>query len=67
MSAVLTSKQAAVYCGMKVGTLYNLISLGKGPNRYKQGSSNAFFEADLDEWMKGRLVFVPASVPRNGS
>ena len=58
MSAVLTSRQAAAYCGMSVRTLYNLISLNRGPVQHKQGSSNAFFEKDLDEWMKGRLVKV---------
>ncbi|MGM1017988.1 MAG: helix-turn-helix transcriptional regulator [Actinomycetota bacterium] len=53
---VLTSKQAAIYCGMSVQTLYNLISQGAGPKHYKQGRRNAFYEADLDDWNKSRLV-----------
>lgn len=57
MSApVLTSKQAAAYCGMSAQTLYNLISRGEGPAHYKQGRRNAFYEADLDVWNQARLV-----------
>lgn len=57
MSApVLTTKQAAGYCGMGVQTLYNRISEGTGPRHYKQGRRLAFYESDLDEWNRSRLV-----------
>ncbi|TCJ23551.1 DNA-binding protein [Microbacterium sp. PI-1] len=42
-------------------TLYNLISQGLGPTYYKQGRSNAFYETDLDEWNRARLVRVSES------
>lgn len=59
MSApILTSKQAAEYCGISVQTLYNRISEGEGPKRFKHGRVNAFYESDLDEWNKSRLVEV---------
>lgn len=59
MSApILTSRQAATYCGMEVQTLYNLISRGEGPKHFKQGRLNAFYESDLDDWNKARLVEV---------
>lgn len=56
---ILTTKQAATYCGLSSAqTLYNLISLGEGPKRYKRGRLNAFYESDLDEWNRARLVEV---------
>lgn len=55
---VLTSKQAASYCGMALQTFYNLLSAGEGPKRYKQGARNAFYESDLDEWNRSRLTEV---------
>lgn len=60
MSApVLTTRQAAAYCGLaSAQSLYNLISQGVGPRYYKQGRRNAFYEADLDEWNKSRLIEV---------
>jgi len=58
MSAVLTSQQAAIHCGISVQTLYNKISQGDGPKHYKQGRRNAFYEEDLDAWNKTRLVEV---------
>lgn len=60
MSAVLTSQQAATYCGISVQTLYNMISQGEGPKHYKQGRRNAFYESDLDEWNTARLIEVKA-------
>lgn len=61
MSArILTSKQAAEYCGLaSTQSLYNHLSAGTGPTYFKHGRRNAFYEADLDEWNKGRLA--PAS------
>lgn len=57
MSApLLTTKQAAAYCGMALQTFYNHLSAGEGPKQYKQGRRNAFYEADLDAWNKSRLV-----------
>ena len=55
---VLTTKQAAAYCGMSVQTLYNRITEGTGPARYKHGRRNAFYETDLDAWNDSRLVKV---------
>ena len=52
---VLTSKQAAEYCGMALQTFYNLLSQGNGPKYYKQGRKNAFYESDLDDWNRARL------------
>nr|WP_277348956.1 helix-turn-helix domain-containing protein [Microbacterium sp. CFH 90308] len=40
---------------MAVQTLYNLISQGQGPKHYKQGKRNAFYPADLDDWIGSRL------------
>lgn len=58
-SPVLTTQQAAAYCGLaSAQSLYNLISQGQGPKYFKQGRRNAFFESDLDEWNKSRLVEV---------
>lgn len=57
---ILTTKQAAQYCGISSQHLYNLISEGEGPKHYKQGRRNAFYETDLDEWNKTRLVLVEA-------
>lgn len=53
---VFTSKAAADYCGVATQTLYNLISRGEGPKHFKQGSRNAFFQADLDQWNAERLT-----------
>jgi predicted DNA-binding transcriptional regulator AlpA len=52
----LSTQAAAVYCGMAVKTLRNLMSAGDGPKRYKHGRLNVFLAEDLDEWMSGRLV-----------
>lgn len=57
-SPVRTTKRAAEYCGISAQTLYNLISRGEGPKHFKQGRLNAFYESDLDEWNKARLVEV---------
>lgn len=56
MSAILTTKQAAEYCGISVQHLYNLLSTNEGPASYKHGSRNAFYAVDLDEWLRNRLV-----------
>lgn len=56
---VFTTEQAARYCGLAgAQSLYNLISQGEGPAYFKQGRRNAFYESDLDEWNKSRLVRV---------
>lgn len=58
---ILTTKQAAAYCGLAgAQSLYNLISQGEGPTYYKQVRRNAFYESDLDEWNRSRLVRVSA-------
>lgn len=57
---VFTSRQAADYCGMAVQTLYNHLSAGTGPKRFKpQGSrQNHFYQSDLDDWNRVRLEEV---------
>jgi len=55
---VLTTEGAAAYCGLAEQTLRNLIHEGRGPKRYKQGRKNAFYAADLDEWLNSRLTPV---------
>lgn len=56
-----TTESAAEYCGLAgAPSLYNLISQGKGPRMHKQGRRNAFYESDLDDWNRGRLVLAPA-------
>lgn len=53
---VLTTKGAAAYCGIAVQTLYNELSSGTGPKAFKQGRLNAFYAADLDEWLRSRVT-----------
>lgn len=55
---ILSSGAAADYCGMATQTLYNHISAGTGPKHFKQGRRLAFYESDLDEWNRARLVEV---------
>lgn len=62
-SRLLSTKEAAAYCGLaSTQSLYNLISQGEGPTYFKHGRRSAFYEADLDEWNRARLV--PASRTR---
>lgn len=54
---VLNTRQAAAYCGLAgAQSLYNLISEGEGPVYFKHGRLNAFYESDLDDWNRARLV-----------
>lgn len=53
---VLTTRQAAVYCGLAPQTLRNLLSAGDGPRVWKHGRLNVFFTEDLDAWLIPRLV-----------
>lgn len=53
-----TTKDAAGYCGMAVQTFYNHLSAGTGPKHHKDGRLNKFYEVDLDEWNRARLVEV---------
>lgn len=64
MSApIYTTAQAAAYCGLaSAQSLYNLISEGVGPVYFKQGRRNAFYESDLDDWNRARLVRVERAV-----
>lgn len=60
---VLSTKDAAAYCGLaSTQSLYNLISQGEGPDYFKQGRRNAFYEADLDKWNAERLTPVAKAV-----
>lgn len=51
---VLTTAQAAAYCGLARKTFYNLPKQER-PKGFKQGRLNAYYPADLDEWLKSRL------------
>lgn len=53
---VLTTKQAAEYVGLKPQTLRFMKWEGTGPVSYKQGRLNVYYPADLDAWLKSRLV-----------
>ncbi|MGH3690756.1 MAG: helix-turn-helix transcriptional regulator [Microbacterium sp.] len=54
---VLTTEAAATYCGLaSAQSMYNLISQGKGPKRFKRGRLNAFYVSDLDDWNRKRLA-----------
>lgn len=59
---LLTTQAAANYCGIGVQTLYNHLSNGTGPKQHKQGRRNAFYQSDLDEWNKERLILVEKQV-----
>lgn len=52
---VLDAIRAAEYCGISRGTLWNLLSQGKGPVSFKNGSKLAFYPADLDDWLASRI------------
>lgn len=56
--AVLGVVDAALYCGLKPRTLYNLKSVGRGPRAYKQGRLTVYRRADLDTWLLARLTEV---------
>ncbi|MDY0830765.1 helix-turn-helix domain-containing protein [Microbacterium sp. BG28] len=53
---VLTTRDAAKYCGLAHQTFRNLLAAGEGPKVFKQGRLNAFYPVDLDAWIKSRLV-----------
>lgn len=53
---VLTTKAAAEYVGLKPQTLRRLKCEGTGPVPFKQGRLNVYYPADLDEWLRHRLV-----------
>ncbi|MGG7507982.1 helix-turn-helix transcriptional regulator [Plantibacter sp. YIM 135249] len=53
---VLRVKPAAEYVGVAARTLYNLKSKGEGPTAHKNGRLTVYYPADLDEWLKARLV-----------
>lgn len=55
---VLRSQDAARYVGLSYSRFRQLLCAGEGPRRYKHGSLNVFYPADLDEWLKGRLTLV---------
>lgn len=59
---ILSTRDAAAYCGISRQTLYNLNSQGRGPFYFKQGKRNAFYERDLDEW--NRAVLLPSVATR---
>jgi predicted DNA-binding transcriptional regulator AlpA len=56
MAAVLTTREAAAYCGYERKTFYNLRSAGLAPKAFKHGRLTVYYEADLDAWLEGRLI-----------
>lgn len=56
---VLDTTAAADYCGLAVGTMYNLRSTGEGPKAYKHGRKTVYYPADLDAWLESRIVPAP--------
>lgn len=56
---VLDTVAAAAYCGLAVGTMYNLRSTGEGPKAYKNGRKTVYYPADLNVWLESRLVPAP--------
>lgn len=61
---ILTTKEAAVYCGLAEQSLRDLMSQGVGPVYYKHGKKNAFRHTDLDEWLESRLVRMSSPIPQ---
>ena len=53
---VLNTRSAAEFSGMAYQTFRNLLAAGNGPKVFKQGRLNAFYEVDLDAWLKSRVV-----------
>ncbi|WHE35182.1 helix-turn-helix domain-containing protein [Microbacterium sp. BDGP8] len=53
---VLNTRSAAEFCGMAYQTFRNLLAAGEGPKVFKQGRLNAFYEVDLDAWLRSRVV-----------
>ena len=60
---VLTTRQAATYCGVALQTLRNKLADGDGPKHWKHGRLNAFFAEDLDDWLQPRLVAPTPTTP----
>lgn len=50
--AMLTTTEAATYCGLAARTLYNLKSLGRGPRALKLGRLTRYRRVDLDAWLE---------------
>ncbi|WP_025104320.1 helix-turn-helix domain-containing protein [Microbacterium paraoxydans] len=53
---VLTTREAARYCGLAYQTLRNLLAAGDGPKKFKQGALNVFYSVDLDAWLATRIT-----------
>ncbi len=52
---VLSATRAAEYCGLAVGTLYNLASRNEGPVAHKHGRKTVYYPVDLDVFLYGRI------------
>ncbi|MHC9046742.1 helix-turn-helix domain-containing protein [Microbacterium saperdae] len=53
---VLTTRDAAKYCGVAYQTLRNHLAAKTGPKRFKQGALNVFYPVDLDAWLATRVT-----------
>lgn len=61
---VLTVKEAADMCGLRVDTLQNYRSSGRGPASIKHGRRVYYREADVATWNKARLAGRKTDVRR---
>lgn len=52
---VLSAARAAEYCGLAVGTLYNLASRREGPVTHKHGRKTVYYPVDLDVYLHSRV------------
>lgn len=53
---VLTTRDAARYCGLAYQTFRNLLAAKAGPKKFKQGALNVFYPVDLDAWLAKRVT-----------
>lgn len=56
---VLTTRDAAKYCGLAYQTFRNKLAAKDGepkPKKFKQGSLNVFYPVDLDAWLATRVT-----------
>lgn len=52
---VLDTTRAATYCGLAVGTMYNLASRREGPYSHKHGRKTVYYPVDLDVYLYSRV------------
>ncbi|WP_081608823.1 helix-turn-helix transcriptional regulator [Paramagnetospirillum caucaseum] len=60
----LTSKEAAAYTGVAVGTLYNRHTLGQPPKAQKIGNRLRYHVSELDRWITSNDNHPPPPAKR---